>query len=509
MIPGIAHNPAGQIEHDRIRRDDRESAMESVIILWSAAAAAAMVLAVLCGLMWLMDRRDTASLMLCILGISTAAAAYFELGLMQSATAEAFGAWIRWYHLPIFAALVAQVLFVHHYLESSTGWLMWSVLLLRSFILVANFVLYPNYHFSSIESLRSVPLLGGEVAAIGAAVPRPGFQGVAVLSLVLLFAYVMSAVVRCWLKGDAERRRKALAVGLSEGLPMLCTILYGQLLLFGVIGGPISNLPWFLGALLIMGYVSGRDFVVSRRARLEVAELRSQLAQVERVNLLGRLSSALSHELSQPMSAMSLNLGAALKQLRRAPADPEELAAILADVDADNDRAIEIIDRMRRLFKQRTIELNPIKVEEAVKNAMSLADAEARAHDVFLIPRLPAGLPPVSGDAIHLSQVLLNLLINAIQAVRSRPLGARQVIIEARADLPKGEVEISVRDSGPGVPGTIVHRIFDPLFTTKPEGMGMGLALSHTIIEAHGGRLWVDTVAEQEGAVFRFTLRAA
>jgi signal transduction histidine kinase len=483
--------------------------MEIVIVLWSAASAAAMVLAVLCGLMWWLDRRDTASLLLCILGASTAVAAYIELGLMHSTTPEEFGAWVRWYHLPLFPALVAQVLFVHTYLESSTKWLMWGVILSRAFIFIANFSLHPNYNFSSIESLHFVSLLGDQISTIDVAIPRPGLQWIAVFSLVLLFAYVMDAVVRCWRKGGAEQRRKALALGLAEALPMLGTILYGQLVIFGVLGGPISNVPWFLGALLIMGYVSGRDFVLSRHARLELAELRSQLAQIERVNLLGRLASALSHELSQPMSAMSLNLGAARRQLKRETPDVAELAAILHDVDADNDRAIDIINRMRQLFKQRAIELNPIKVEDAVRNAVSLAEAEAEAKNVVLLLRIPSDLPPVAGDAIHLSQVLLNLLINGIQAVQSRPRGDRRITVEARADAARGEVEISVHDSGPGIPGTIVHRIFDPLFTTKPEGMGMGLALSHTIIEAHGGRLWVDRESPEEGAVFRFTLRAA
>src|SRR3569623_1705542 len=342
--------------------------MESVIVLWSAASAAAMVLAVLCGLMWWLDRRDTASLMLCILGVSTAVAAYVELGLMHSQTPAEIGAWIRWYHLPLFPALVAQVLFIHFYLESSTKWLMWSVILTRGFIFVANFALYPNYHFSSIESVHFVSVLGSQVAAIEHAVPRRGLQTIAVLSLVLLFTYAMSAAIRCWRKGGPEQKRKALAVALAEGLPMLCTILYGQLVIFGFLGGPISNLPWFLGALLIMGYVSVRNFILSRHARLEIAELRSQLAQTERINLLGRLSSALSHELSQPMSAMSLNLGAARRQVKDSSPDVGEIAAILHDVDADNDRAIEIINRMRLLFKQRTIALNPIKVDDAVKN---------------------------------------------------------------------------------------------------------------------------------------------
>jgi signal transduction histidine kinase len=483
--------------------------MESVTILWSVAAAVALVLAVLCGLMWAMDRRNIASLMLCILGGLTAVSAYMEIGLMHSATPAEYGAWLRWYHLPIFPALIAQVLFVHYYLESSTKWLMWTFLLARAFVFIVNFAVEPNYHFASIDSLRSMPMLGDQITMIASATPRPGLQLIAVASLVLLFAYVMTAAVQCWHKGGADRRRKALAVILAEGLPMLCTILYGQLLLLGVFHGPISNIPWFLGCLLIMGYVSGRDFVESRHARLEAAELRNQLAQIERVNLLGRLSSALSHELAQPMSAMSLNLGAARKQLKRGAPDLGELEAILTDVDLDNDRAIEIINRIRQLFKQRSLELNPIKVDEAVRNAVSLAQAEANAHNVTLTLRIPSGLPPVAGDSIHLAQVLLNLLMNGIQAVQQRPFGTRQVIVEADAHAARGEVEICVRDSGPGIPSTIVHRIFDPLFTTKPEGMGMGLALSHTIIEAHGGRLWVDKGSDQAGAAFHFTLRAA
>ncbi len=483
--------------------------MENIVILWSAGSALAMALAVLCGLMWVMDRRDAGSLMLCLLGAATALAAYTELGFLKSTTPQAYGAWLRWYHLPVYVALVAQVLFVHHYLETGTAWLKWTAIAIRSFMVIANFLIFPNYNFVSIESLRSLSVLGDEISMIASAVPRTGMQAISVVSLVLLEIYVIDASIRGWRKGDKERRRKATAVGLAIGLPMLCTFIYTQLLVFGLIRGPISNLPWFLGSLLIMGYVSGRDFVFSRRARLEVAELRSQLAQIERINLLGRLASALSHELSQPMSAMSLNLGAALKQLRQAPPDTAEIAAILHDVDADNDRAIDIINRIRQLFKQRAIELHSIRVEDAMKNAVSLADAEAKAKNVALLLRIPPGLPPVSGDSIHLSQVLLNLLMNGIQAVQSRPPGQRQIVVEARADLAKGEVEVCVQDSGPGVPGTIVHRIFDPLFTTKPEGMGMGLALSHTIIEAHGGRLWVDKGAEQEGAAFRFTLRAA
>jgi signal transduction histidine kinase len=429
--------------------------------------------------------------------------------MLHAATPAAFGEWLRWYHLPLYPALIAQVLFVHFYLDSSTKWLMWSVILVRSFVLVVNFSIDPNYHFSSIESLHFVPLLGEQIATIGVAVPRRGLQSIAVLSLVLLFAYVMSAVVRSWRKGGADRRRKALAVALADGIPMLGTIVYGQLAIFGVIHSPISNIPWFLGTLLIMGYVTGRDFILSRRARLEVAELRGQLAQIERVNLLGRLASGLAHELTQPLSAVSLNVEAARRHLKQASPDSGELDMILDDISRDKDRALEVIDRMRRLFKNRAIELNPIKVDDLVRNVASLVGAEARSKHVDLRWQIQPDLPPVFGDPVHLSQVLLNLLANSIHAVQSRPIDARFVVLKARTDPATDEIEICVQDSGPGIPSTIVNRIFEPLFTTKPEGMGMGLALSQTIIEAHGGRLWVDKESAQEGAVFRFTLRRA
>ncbi len=204
-----------------------------------------------------------------------------------------------------------------------------------------------------------------------------------------------------------------------------------------------------------------------------------------------------------------MNLAAARRSLTQASPDIGDLSAILGDINDDKDRALEIIDRMRRLFKQRAIELNPIKIDEVVRNAVALVGAEAKSKHVVLRWHIQPGLPLVSGDSVHLSQVLLNLLTNSIQAVQSRPIETRLIVVEAQIDTGTNEVEICVQDSGPGVPSAIIHRIFDPLFTTKPEGLGMGLALSHSIIEAHGGRLQASNASEQEGAVFRFTLRRA
>jgi C4-dicarboxylate-specific signal transduction histidine kinase len=277
----------------------------------------------------------------------------------------------------------------------------------------------------------------------------------------------------------------------------------------GALQGVISNFPYFLGTLLTMAYELGRDVVLSRRARLELAEARAQLAQAERVSVLGQLASTLVHELTQPLAATSVNLEAALWQMKSKKPDLEQLHGILADVSGDNRRAVDIIDGMRQLFRRRSIAMQPLGLEDLVQSVVSLVRAEAASKHIAVSLRMQPGLPLVSADRVHLSQVLLNLLMNSIHAVQSRPLHARCIGVEARADDAKGEVEVTVLDSGPGIPDNCVDRVFKPFFTTKSDGMGIGLALSCTIIEAHGGRLWTDRASQHEGAVFRFTLRRA
>ncbi len=247
-----------------------------------------------------------------------------------------------------------------------------------------------------------------------------------------------------------------------------------------------------------------RDITDQHRAREENEELRRELAHAGRVSVLGTLSSSLAHELSQPLGAILLNAEAAELLLQRPDPDLGEIRQILADIRRDDSRAAEVIDRLRKLLKRRLLEFAPISVEGLLQDVVGLLKSDAMARHVALSSVTTAELPPLRGDRVHLSQVLINLVLNGMDAVAELPPEKRRVILRARLD---GEaVEVSVSDSGPGIPPDIIAKVFEPFFTTKPSGMGMGLSVSRTIVDAHGGRLWAEN-APDGGAVFRLLLR--
>jgi signal transduction histidine kinase len=484
--------------------------MGHVTILWSLGAGVAMTLAAVSCVLWLMDRRDPASLMLFIIGVVVAASAYVELRMMHSATADEFGEWLRWFHIPAFLSLLGQILFVYFFLSTGRLWLAAMIIVARAIVLIVNFSVLPNFNFSRIDSLRQETLLGDQISTVGAAVPRAGWQEFAFATLVLMMAYYLDAVVRQWRKGGREAKRKALVVALGIMAPALYSIAYTQLIIFGVIhGGPLSSISLYFGGLAVLVYEVGRDFFISKRAAVELARLQSQFSRIERISMLGHLSSALSHELTQPLAANAINASAALKHLERENPDIKELRAILEDVKSDSQRGVDLFRNMRQMLKNHSIEMQPLEMQQIVQDVVKLMGNEAASKKISLSLDLQPDLPPILGDRVHLAQVLLNLLMNSIHALQSCAPDARRIVVEARADNVKGEVEVTVRDFGHGIPDDIVNKVFAPFFTTKTEGMGVGLSLSRTIIEAHGGNLWADRCPKQGGAIFHFTLQQA
>jgi signal transduction histidine kinase len=477
--------------------------MMLITFLWSVNAAIALTLAVACALVWFVDRRDTAKLMFCVLALATAGATPFELGMMQSTTPAEMGETLRWYHLPIFFTMVGQLLFVRAYLGTGRLWLLGTIILIRVFVLVANFSVQPNYNFLEISSLQHLSFLGEQVAVIGASTPR-SWQWIAVVSVVLLMIFTVDATIQGWRAGGGENRRRARTVGLAIIVPMMGNLVLNQLVASGVLHIPIVATFWFLGTLTVITYEFGRELIRNARARLQLAELRREWAQVERVNSLGHLASALAHELLQPLAAIRANVDAAKLYLQHRELDVDELGSIMDDIGHDNVRAAEIIDRMRTFLKGSAVSRQAIGLQDVVQDVSSLLRHEATSRRVELSYKLPIGLPAACGDRVQISQVILNLLINGIDAVQTLPVDARQVVLEARSDEAE-MIEITVRDSGPGIPQGRLEEIFNPFFTTKAAGLGVGLALSRMIVEAHGGRIWAES-AQTGGAVFRFTL---
>jgi signal transduction histidine kinase len=242
-----------------------------------------------------------------------------------------------------------------------------------------------------------------------------------------------------------------------------------------------------------------------RQAEAETQKQRAELALVSRVSTMGQLASALAHEINQPLCAILRNAEAGELILKQAQPDYEEIRAIFSDIRADDKRAGEVIERMRSLLKRRQLGIEPLSVQTLLEQVAVLMRPELRLRHITLRVDLPANLPPIGGDRVHLQQVLINLLMNGADSMSDAPAGQRQ--LEIRAILAAdGLVEVAVRDNGHGIPEDKLDGLFEPFFTTKPNGMGMGLAISKTIIESHGGRIWARNNSEG-GATVRFTLK--
>jgi len=247
-----------------------------------------------------------------------------------------------------------------------------------------------------------------------------------------------------------------------------------------------------------------------KRAVAEARMHQRQLAHLNRVATMGELATALAHELNQPLGAIQRNAEAAEILLQQDAPDLAELRAIVADIKRDDERAGGVIDRLRTLLRQRDIELRTESLTGLVADVVRFAFADATARGIHIVSELPEGLPAVRCDRVHVQQVLLNLVMNGMDAIGDAAEGHPRVVIRAQA-TGEGQVEVSVSDSGAGIAPEALSSVFEPFFTTKGEGMGMGLAISRTLVEAHGGRLWVGASggAPECGASFHFTLQAA
>lgn len=253
------------------------------------------------------------------------------------------------------------------------------------------------------------------------------------------------------------------------------------------------------GAVITQTEITSR-----KRAELETRQQRQELAHLTRVSMLGEISGALAHELNQPLTAILSNAQAAQRLLAREPVDLPEVRDILRDIADDDRRAGDVIQRLRAMLKKGQAQIAPLDLNEVVQEVLEIAHGDLVMRNVSVSRQLAPWLPPVRADRVQLQQVLLNLILNACEAMSSNRSDDRTLTVFSARDHEQS-VRTAIIDSGPGISADDLERVFDPFFTTKSNGLGLGLSICRSIVVAHGGRLWASN-NEVRGATFYMTL---
>ncbi|MGY4287565.1 PAS domain S-box-containing protein [Bradyrhizobium sp. LM2.7] len=280
-----------------------------------------------------------------------------------------------------------------------------------------------------------------------------------------------------------------------------------------------SRVPVLIGGTMFgEGTDKGVGFVLDltalKRAEAEAREHERryrealmELAHANRVTTMGQLTASIAHEVNQPIAAIVANAEAGLNWLESQPPNLERVRQTFDWITSDGTRAGDIIGRIRALIRSAPPQKENLEINQAVLDVIALTRSEAFKNRVSVRTQFAEGLPSVQADRVQLQQVMLNLIVNAVEAMGAVSEGGRELLISTGRDASNG-VHVALRDSGPGLDPKNVERLFEAFYTTKPTGMGMGLAICRSIIEAHGGRMWAGA-NEPRGAVFQFTLPLA
>ena len=252
--------------------------------------------------------------------------------------------------------------------------------------------------------------------------------------------------------------------------------------------------------------VVSEDITEGKRAAEALREVQMQLSHANRVATMGQLTASIAHEVNQPIAATLTNAQACLRWLVAEPPNLDEVRQALGRIVRDANRASAVVHRIRNLSKKVTSRTDRVEINAAIREVIEITRSESMKSGVLVTADLAEGLPPIPGDRVELQQVILNLMLNALEAMSGMSEGQRELQIRART-TELGDVLVAVRDSGPGLAPAALEHLFEAFHTTKPNGLGLGLSICRSIIEAHGGRLWAST-NEPRGAIFQFTLPA-
>jgi C4-dicarboxylate-specific signal transduction histidine kinase len=485
-------------------------------------AGASLTLGLVQGLVWLRHRGQWASLAFALAAAAIATLMLLELATLRTDDPAVFLRMVWLAHLPLPVLFVSLIAYIDQLSGCGRRWLALAAIAVRLVTTAINFFgSAPNIHFLEVKSLRQVEFLGNTVSTIGEATPNPWYA-LTMLANLLLVAYVLDVLA-------ALRRRRV-----GSDVQRVCWIIlafyavavgWGTLVTEGLVQGPYGSSSLWVVVVVAMAYALGADLINARQTAQRLRDLeahaqayersvrerfeqaaalhRDELAHLSRVAMLGELSASLVHELNQPLAAILSNAQAAQRFIARDRPDIDELRGILDDIVANDRRAGQVIQRLRALFRKDRSQQLTVDIGQIVGEGLQLIRNDLLNRGIAIDAQSDAGLPPVTGDPVQLQQVILNLTMNACEAVEASSVREPIRVRARRKDAQT--IEVSIRDCGPGVPEGELERVFLPFITTKAQGMGLGLAVSRSIIDAHGGRLWVRSTPGQ-GATFGFDL---
>ncbi|MHC4386415.1 MAG: sensor histidine kinase, partial [Planctomycetota bacterium] len=247
-----------------------------------------------------------------------------------------------------------------------------------------------------------------------------------------------------------------------------------------------------------------RDISKRKQVEEEIRQLREDYTHMARVSVMGELSASLAHELKQPLAAIRSNAQAALRFLTGDKPDIDELHEVLKDIVNDNRRADDVIKKLRSFMQKSEPQTAELKLKDLIQDTLPLINSFETMRKISLQLEIDESVPTVSGDRIQIQQVILNLILNSTEALTHSKTKPGVIVLQSHQE--DGQfIALSVRDNGPGIKAQTMDHLFDPFYTTKKEGLGMGLAISRSIVEEHGGRLWARNNPEG-GATFYFTI---
>ncbi len=477
--------------------------MSILTMAWSMTAAACCLLGLMHLILWLKLGRFSVYMLSSLMAFSAGAVSILELNMLTTESLDTYRTLIRLLNIAIFMTLVPMVWYFHLSYKAGRLWLVFTITLLWSIGLLANFFSAHSLTFNEIIALKQYVTFWGETFSVPVGSENPWKYLTDIASLLILI-YIADASLMLWRRGKHERKSAAI-VGGGVIFFIVAAGIHTPLVDTGLVSTPYMISFSFLAIVMTMSYQMMLEVFRARDYDKELQETRQTLNQLARSSMLGECTTMLTHELNQPLTAILSNAQAARRYLEADKGGKAEIMEILDDIVRDDKRAGDIISHLRQMVRKEESNRNLFDLNLAIREVIELLIRDLDENNIRLVTHFDDDLPGVWAGEIEIQQVVLNFITNAIKAMTAGGSPERQITIHTSNS--GNAIRVAVEDSGPGIPEYISKTLFNSFIGDSPEGLGlgMGLAISRRIIESHSGHIDAEN-RRNGGAVFWFSL---